>query len=176
MHLIFLFYFKFKLLYFKQYIQSLVDLFRYFFVTRDDFDFDWLFLIKLIWWDRPHPIFKKLYQTDSMKLKYVKSCSINHQILLYLTLLTLRFFSDYNFNFYISPYIRQGIAFLRKIFAILNKNKNKTIYVYFIEQKLFGYSPSPVPLNWNYILLLILHKKWLLWRFIRKNRYYTTER
>ena len=29
-----------------------------------------------------------------------------------------------------------------KIFAILNKGKNKTIYVYFIKQKLFGYSPS----------------------------------
>ena len=26
----------------------------------------------------------------------------------------------------------------------LNKGKNKTIYVYFIKQKLFGYSPSLV--------------------------------
>ena len=34
-----------------------------------------------------------------------------------------------------------------KIFAILNKGKNKTIYVYFIKQKLFGYSPSSVLLN-----------------------------
>ena len=29
----------------------------------------------------------------------------------------------------------------------INKGKNKTIYVYFIKQKLFGYSPSSVLLN-----------------------------
>ena len=60
-----------------------------------------------------------------------------------------------------------------KIFAILNKGKNKTTYVYFIKQKLFGYSPSSVLLNWNEIFLLTLHKNWLLWWFIRKNQYHT---
>ena len=30
---------------------------------------------------------------------------------------------------------------LIKIFVILNKGKDKTIYVYFIKQKLFGFSP-----------------------------------
>ena len=33
---------------------------------------------------------------------------------------------------------------LMKIFAILNKGKNKTTYVYFIKQKFFGYSLSSV--------------------------------
>ena len=63
-----------------------------------------------------------------------------------------------------------------KIFAILNKGKNKTIYVYFTKQKLFGYSPSSVLLNWNEIFLLTLHKNWLLWWFIRKNQYHTNTR
>ena len=36
---------------------------------------------------------------------------------------------------------------LIKIFTILNKGKNKTIYVYFMKQKLLGYSPSSVLLN-----------------------------
>ena len=31
----------------------------------------------------------------------------------------------------------------------LNKGKNKTVYVFFINQKLFRYSPSSVLLNWN---------------------------
>ena len=30
--------------------------------------------------------------------------------------------------------------------SLLNKGKNKTIYVYFIKQKLFGYSPSSIAL------------------------------
>ena len=60
-----------------------------------------------------------------------------------------------------------------KIFAILNKGKNKAIYVYFIKQKLFVYAPSWLLLNWNEILLLTLHKNWLLSWFIRKNQYHT---
>ena len=54
--------------------------------------------------------------------------------------------------------------------AKLNKGENKTMYEYFNKQKLFRYSPSSVLLNWNLILLLALHKNWLLW-FVRKNQY-----
>ena len=31
--------------------------FRNFFFTHEDFNFDWLFFIKLIWWNRTRPIF-----------------------------------------------------------------------------------------------------------------------
>ena len=31
-----------------------------FFLTGGDFNFDWLFFIKLIWWNRTHPIFQNL--------------------------------------------------------------------------------------------------------------------
>ena len=44
--------------------------FRNYFFTRVDFNFDWLFLIKSIWWNRKHPIFKKYNQTDLIKQKY----------------------------------------------------------------------------------------------------------
>ena len=39
-----------------------------------------------------------------------------------------------------------------------DQGKSKTIYVYFIKQKLFGYSPSSVLLKQNLILLFTLHK------------------
>ena len=45
--------------------------------------------------------------------------------------------------------------FTCQIFYIyLKKDKIKTIYVYFIKQMLFGYSPSSVLLKRNEILLL----------------------
>ena len=53
------------------------------------------------------------------------------------------------------------------------EGKNKTIHVYFIKQKLFGHSPSSMLLNWDEVLLLTLHKNWLLWWFIRKIQYHT---
>ena len=43
--------------------------------------------------------------------------------------------------------LKQSECNLIKIFAISNKGKNKTVYVYFVKQKLFGYSPSSVQLN-----------------------------
>ena len=44
------------------------------------------------------------------------------------------------------------------LFNIYIKGKNKTIYIYFVKQKLCEYSPSSVLLNWNEILLLALQK------------------
>ena len=43
-------------------------------------------------------------------------------------------------------FLHTEIVFHKDICHI-NKGKNKTIYVYFIKQKLFGYSPSSVLLN-----------------------------
>ena len=42
---------------------------------------------------------------------------------------------------------RMQLKITIKIFAISNKGKNKTVYVYFVKQKLLGYSPSSVLLN-----------------------------
>ena len=42
--------------------------FRIFFFTRGDFNFDWLFFIKLIWWNRARPIFSKFDQTKMRQI------------------------------------------------------------------------------------------------------------
>ena len=53
-----------------------------FFFTRGDFNFDWLFFIKLIWWNRTRPIFSKYDQTNLIKQKCVKFCCTHYQIYL----------------------------------------------------------------------------------------------
>ena len=53
-----------------------------FFFTRGDFNFDWLFFIKLIWWNRTRPIFSKYDQTNLIKQKCVKFCCTHYRIYL----------------------------------------------------------------------------------------------
>ena len=53
-----------------------------FFFTRGDFNFDWLFFIKLIWWNRTRPIFSKYDQTNLIKQKCVKFCCRHYRIYL----------------------------------------------------------------------------------------------
>ena len=53
-----------------------------FFFTRGDFNFDWLFFIKLISWNKTRPIFTKFDQTNLIKQKCVKFSCIHYQIYL----------------------------------------------------------------------------------------------
>ena len=53
---------------------------RIFFFTLGDFNFDWPFFTKLIWWIRTRPIFSKFNQTDLIKQKCVNWFSKVDQI------------------------------------------------------------------------------------------------
>ena len=66
------------------------------FFTRGDLNFDWLFFIKLIWWNRTCPIFSKFDQTNLIKQKCVKFCCIHYLI---------NFFDSINFMKLIWPCI-----------------------------------------------------------------------
>ena len=49
------------------------------FFARGDFNFDWLFFIKLFWWNRTRPIFFKICVRDSCRDGWnVRNCSSNH--------------------------------------------------------------------------------------------------
>ena len=63
-------------------VHSFAIYFRNFFFARKDFNFDWLFFIKLIWWNRARPIFSKIDQTNLIKQKCVKFCCMHYQIYL----------------------------------------------------------------------------------------------
>ena len=54
---------------------------KFFFARKDD-NFDWLFLIKLIWWSRTRSIFSKFDQTNLIKRKCIKFCCIHYHIYL----------------------------------------------------------------------------------------------
>ena len=45
--------------------------------TRGDYNFDRLFFIKLIWWNRTRPTFSKFDQINLIKQKCVKFCCIH---------------------------------------------------------------------------------------------------
>ena len=50
------------------------------FFARGDFNFDWLFFIKLFWWNRTRPIFFKICVRDSCRNGWnVRNCSSSHE-------------------------------------------------------------------------------------------------
>ena len=65
---------KLRLYNLKPWIVVYINIYFMFIFTRKDFNFDWLFFIKLISWNRARLIFSKFDQTNLIKQICVKFC------------------------------------------------------------------------------------------------------